>query len=43
MCHMSILSILTKLEQTEFAAKIINDTRKSTKIGREKRNSVGVL
>lgn len=41
---MSVFSILTKLEQTEFAVKIINGTRNYTKIDREKkRNSVSVL
>lgn len=36
MCHMSILSILIKLEQVEFAVKIIDGTRKCTKIDQKK-------
>lgn len=34
---MSVFSILTKLEQTEFAVKIINGTRNYTKIDRKKK------
>lgn len=40
MCHMSILSILIKLEQVEFAVKIINGTRKCTKIDQKKEETL---
>lgn len=37
MCYMFILSILTNMEQADFAVKIINGTRKCTKIDRKKK------